>query len=190
MFTAAPEDRVGDMDAFGPSTHALSVMVGHSRPGREGKRDGQQASGYRRQPDFGPRVGARADVTAPGPGYRRDGWPGCCGQHKSNTSPGPGCIQPQALSRQGCPCIRTVDIRICRPRSVRRAAAARTKSSRGRQYLPRKVCWPGRSDTGRRRGTHAIGDAARAELPTREPRAVLVGHPAGGQRRFVTVLMS
>lgn len=86
--------------------------------------------------------------------------------------------------------IRTVDIRICRPRSVQRAAAARTKSSRGRQYLPGKVCWPDRSDTGRRRGTHAIGDAARAELPTREPRAVLVGHLAGGQRRFVTVLMS
>jgi integrase len=40
------------------------------------------------QPVFGPRAGARADVTAPGPGCRRDGWPGCCGlstqeQHKS-----------------------------------------------------------------------------------------------------------
>ena len=32
-------------------------------------------------------------MTAPGPGCRRDGWPGCCGQHKSNTSPGPGGIQ-------------------------------------------------------------------------------------------------
>ncbi len=57
------------------------------------KRDGRQTGGCRRQPVFGPRAGARADVTAPGPGCRRDGWPGCCGQHKSNTSPGPGGIQ-------------------------------------------------------------------------------------------------
>ena len=28
-----------------------------------------------------------------GSGCRRDGWPGCCGQHKSNTSPGPGGVQ-------------------------------------------------------------------------------------------------
>jgi hypothetical protein len=73
------------MGAFGPSTHALFVTVSYSRPGRGVKRDGRQARGCRRQPVFGPRAGARADVTAPGPGCRRDGWPGCCGQHKTNT---------------------------------------------------------------------------------------------------------
>src|SRR5690349_747295 len=81
---------------LGPPTelaHALFVTVGHSRPDREGK------TGWptdRRVPTAaGPRAaaGARADVTAPGPGCRRDGWPGFCGQHKSNTSPGPGGIQ-------------------------------------------------------------------------------------------------
>ena len=92
--TKSQARRVGDMGAFGPSAHALFVTVGHSRPpGCRGKRDGRQASGCRRQPVFGSRAGARADVTAPGPGCRRDGWPGCCGQHKSNTSPGPGGIQ-------------------------------------------------------------------------------------------------
>src|SRR5580692_8023766 len=37
-------------------------------------------AGSRRQPVFGSRAGARADVRAPGPGCRRGGWPGCCGQ--------------------------------------------------------------------------------------------------------------
>jgi len=68
------------------------------------KRDGRQASGCRRQPVFEPRAGARADVTAPGPGCRRDGWPGCCGQHKSNTSPGPGGIQLKSGRSAVRPC--------------------------------------------------------------------------------------
>ena len=50
-------------------------------------------AGSRLQPVFGSRAGARADVMAPGPGCRRDGWPGCCGQHKSNTGSGPGGVQ-------------------------------------------------------------------------------------------------
>ena len=58
------------MGAFGPSAHALSVTVGHSQPGRGGKWDGRQGSGYRRPPDIGPRAGARADVTAPGSGVQ------------------------------------------------------------------------------------------------------------------------
>jgi hypothetical protein len=29
-------------------------------------------------------------IHPPGPGCGRDGWPGCCGRHKSNTSSGPG----------------------------------------------------------------------------------------------------
>jgi integrase len=39
-----------------------------------------EPAGSRRQPVFGSRAGARADVRAPGPGCRRDGWLGCCGQ--------------------------------------------------------------------------------------------------------------
>jgi hypothetical protein len=83
----------GDLGPPTEPAHALFVTVGHSRPDRGVKQDGRQTGGCRRQPVFGPRAGARADVTAPGPGCRRDGWPGCCGQHKSNTSPGPGGIQ-------------------------------------------------------------------------------------------------
>ena len=60
-------------------------------PRGNGMADGPADS--RRQPVFGSRAGARADVRAPGPGCTRDGWPGCCGQHKSNTSSGPGGVQ-------------------------------------------------------------------------------------------------
>ena len=58
------------MRAFGPSAHALFVTVGHSRPGRGGNGMRRQTSGCRRQPVFGPRAGARADVTAPGSGVQ------------------------------------------------------------------------------------------------------------------------
>jgi len=40
------------------------------------------------------------------------------------------------------------------------------------------------------RGTHAIGDAAGAELSTGAASPCWWGHPADQQRRFVTVLMS
>ena len=84
------------MRAFGPSVHALPVTVGHSRPGRGGNGLAGGPAGSRRQPVFRSRAGARADVRAPGPGCRRDGWPGCCGQlrptqeqHKFGSGRGP-----------------------------------------------------------------------------------------------------
>ena len=74
------QPQIFDMGALGLSAHALPVTVGHS--GLAAGVTGWPAC-RRRQPVFGSRAGARADVRAPGPGCGRDGWRGCCGQHKA-----------------------------------------------------------------------------------------------------------
>jgi hypothetical protein len=86
-------------------------------------------AGSLRQPVFGPRAGARADVRAPGFGCRRDGWPGCCGQHKSNTSSGPGGVQRLVLhpADQTLPHSRTRRHRRHRPAAQQPAPPSRPR---------------------------------------------------------------
>jgi hypothetical protein len=105
-------------------------------------------TGSRRQPVLGSRAGARADVRAPGPGCRRDGWPGCCGQHKSNTSSGPGGVQHASNTELSVPSGRSVPVRSAcqdrRKRAPRRWASGSLTSGSGIPHRPRQG-WAGGS---------------------------------------------
>jgi hypothetical protein len=85
---------------------------GSFRFGRGGNGMAGGPAGSRRQPVFGSRAGARADVRAQGPGCGRDGWRGCCGQLDA------GVLQPVISSRH----------RSCR--AGRRTAAHRPRRAR------------------------------------------------------------
>jgi hypothetical protein len=71
---------------FDPSTHALLVTVGHSRP-FPGVTGSWRAAGRQR----GPSAVHKHARWSPGSGASAE--QGCCGQHKSDTNPGVDCIQ-------------------------------------------------------------------------------------------------
>ena len=89
---------------------------GSFRFGRGGNGMAGGPAGSRRQPVFGSRAGARADVRAQGPGCGRDGWRGCCGQLDA------GVLQPEISSRhRSCRAGRQTAAH--RPRRARRSGS-------------------------------------------------------------------